>query len=165
MYYSYDVTYTGIVGMYTLVHSSLPIPFCSAKMTKVHCKCIQRFTGCLLGNVQKTSNVLYRHSHGRTSAIHFLNFGAGHIRIYMQNIELTFIKVWVFWEGHKNWKNLHRNFDKSVVFCAHNSILVKKSTKIFKKKFGQVVLDKLFKHGHLWWPSLLAFGSKRVKLL
>ena len=25
-------------------------------------------------------------------------------------------KVWVFWEGHKIWKNLRRTFDKSVVF-------------------------------------------------
>ena len=53
-------------------------------------------------------------------------------------------KVWVFWEGHKIWKNLHRTFDKSVVFCARNSVLVKKSTKIFKNKFGQVVLYKLY---------------------
>ena len=30
-------------------------------------------------------------------------------------------------------KNLRRTFDKSVVFCARNSVLVKKSTKIFKK--------------------------------
>ena len=147
MYYSYDVTYTGIVGMYKLVHSSLPIPFCSVKMTKVHCKCIQGFTGCLLGNVQKTSNVLYRHSHGRTSAVHFLNFGAGHIRIYMQNIELTFIKVWVFWEGHKNWKNLCRTFNKSVLFCACNYVLVKKSSKIFQNKWGQVVFYNLYLRG------------------
>ena len=29
-------------------------------------------------------------------------------------------------------KNLRRAFDKSVVFCARNSVLVKKLTKIFK---------------------------------
>ena len=32
------------------------------------------------------------------------------------------VKVWVFWEGHKIWKNLRRTFDKSVVFCARNSL-------------------------------------------
>ena len=36
-------------------------------------------------------------------------------------------------------------FEKSVVFCARNSILVKKMTKIFKKKRGEVVLYKLYK--------------------
>ena len=40
-------------------------------------------------------------------------------------------KVWVFWEDHKIWKNLRRTFDKSVIFCAGNSVLVKKLTKIF----------------------------------
>ena len=28
------------------------------------------------------------------------------------------LKVWVFWEGHKIWKNLRHTIDKSVVFCA-----------------------------------------------
>ena len=54
------------------------------------------------------------------------------------------IKVMVFWEGHKIWKNLCRTFDKSVVFCAPNSVLVKKSTKNSKNKCGQVVLYKLY---------------------
>ena len=49
------------------------------------------------------------------------------------------VKVWVFWEGHKIWKILRRTFDKSVVFCARNSVLVKKSTKIFKTN-----VDKLY---------------------
>ena len=40
-------------------------------------------------------------------------------------------KVWVFWEGHKIWRNLRRSFDKSDVFCARNSVFVKKSTKFF----------------------------------
>ena len=40
-------------------------------------------------------------------------------------------------------KNLHRTFDKSVVFCARNSLLVKKSTKIFQNKCGQVALYKI----------------------
>ena len=41
-------------------------------------------------------------------------------------------------------KNLRRTFDKSVVFCARNSVLlVKKSTKIFQNKCGKVVLYKL----------------------
>ena len=53
------------------------------------------------------------------------------------------IKVWVFWEGHKIWKNCRRTFDKSAVFCARNSVLVKKSMKIFQNKCGQVVLYKL----------------------
>ena len=35
-----------------------------------------------------------------------------------------FVKVWIFWEGHKIWKNLRHTFDKSVVFCARNSVLV-----------------------------------------
>ena len=52
-------------------------------------------------------------------------------------------KVWIFWEGQKIWKNLCSTFDKSVVFCALNSILVKKSTKIFQTKCGQVILYKL----------------------
>ena len=37
-------------------------------------------------------------------------------------------------------KNLRLTFDESVMFCARNSILVKKSTKIFQNKSGQVVL-------------------------
>jgi hypothetical protein len=41
-------------------------------------------------------------------------------------------------------KNLPCTFDKSVVFCARNSVLVKKSTKIFQNKCGQVVLYKLY---------------------
>ena len=40
-------------------------------------------------------------------------------------------------------KNLPRTFHKSVVFCARNSVIVKKSTKIFQNKCGQVVLYKL----------------------
>ena len=56
-------------------------------------------------------------------------------------------KVWIFREGHKIWKNLRRTFDKSVVFYARNTVLVKKSTKIFQNKCGQVVLYKLYKSG------------------
>ena len=52
-------------------------------------------------------------------------------------------KVWIFSEGHKIWKNISHTFDKSVVFCARNSVLVKKSMKIFENKCGQVVLYKL----------------------
>ena len=58
-------------------------------------------------------------------------------------------KVWVFWEGHKIWKNLCHTFDKSVMFCARNSVLFKKSTKIFQNKCGQVVLYILYR------PSLV----------
>ena len=72
------------------------------------------------------------------------------------------VKVLVFWEGHKIWKNLCRTFDKSVVFCARNSVLVKKSTKIFQNKCGQVVLYKLWKISQqfiiLKWLDPLAPG-------
>ena len=40
-------------------------------------------------------------------------------------------------------KNVRRTFDKSVVFCERKSVLVKKSTKIFQNRCGQVVLYKL----------------------
>ena len=40
-------------------------------------------------------------------------------------------------------KNLRCTSDKSVEFCARNSILVKKLTKIFKNKCGQIVLFKV----------------------
>ena len=43
-------------------------------------------------------------------------------------------------------EDLCRTFDKSVVFCARNSVLVKKSTKIFQNKCGQVILYKLYHH-------------------
>ena len=59
---------------------------------------------------------------------------------------LHFCKVWVFWEGHKIWKNLRHTFDKSVVFYACNSVLAKNSTKIFKNKCGHVVLYKLYEN-------------------
>ena len=64
---------------------------------------------------------------------------------FLQNPLKGFIidKVWVFWGGHKIWKYLRCTLDKSVVFCARNSVLVKKSTKIFQNKCGQVVLYKL----------------------
>ena len=48
-------------------------------------------------------------------------------------------KVWVFWEGHKIWKNLRRTFDKSFMFCVRNSVLVKKLMNIFQNKYGQAV--------------------------
>jgi hypothetical protein len=35
-------------------------------------------------------------------------------------------------------------FDKSVVFCARISVFVKKLTKIFKNRCGQVILYKLY---------------------
>ena len=40
-------------------------------------------------------------------------------------------------------KNLHRIFDKSVMFFARSSLLIKNSTKIFENKCGQVVSCKL----------------------
>ena len=62
------------------------------------------------------------------------------------NIEFKYHEVIKFGFSEKATKfekNLLRTFDKSVVFCAHNSVLVKKSTKIFQNKCGQVVLYKL----------------------
>ena len=53
-------------------------------------------------------------------------------------------------------KNLLYTFDKSIVFCACNSVLVKKSTKIFKNKCGQVVLYKLQKTW-LFFPKIDGF--------
>ena len=41
-------------------------------------------------------------------------------------------------------QNLRHTFDKSDMFNAHNSVLVKKSTKIFKNKCVQIVLYKLY---------------------
>ena len=74
----------------------------------------------------------------------------------------VFVKVWVFWEVQKIRKKFRRTFDKSVVFCARNSVLVKKSTKIFQNKCGQVVLYKLWKISQqfiiLKWLDPLAPG-------
>jgi hypothetical protein len=67
--------------------------------------------------------------------------------LFFTNADVVTIKVWDFWEGHKIWKNLRltfNTFDKSIVFCARNSVVVKKSTKIFQNKSGQVVLYKLY---------------------
>ena len=71
------------------------------------------------------------------------NLGGGEHNLAPLLPDIKKVKVWVFWEGHKIWKNLCRIFDKSVVFCARNSVLVKKSMKIFQNKCGQVVLYKL----------------------
>ena len=49
----------------------------------------------------------------------------GPIHLIFSSFGLWYLaKVWVFWEGHKIWKNLRHTFDKSI-------ILVEKSTKIF----------------------------------
>jgi hypothetical protein len=50
-----------------------------------------------------------------------------------------FVKFGFSEKATKFEKNLRRTLDKSVVFCARNSELVKKSTKIFQNKCGQVV--------------------------
>ena len=71
-----------------------------------------------------------------------------------KNLRLTFdmticgTAIWVLKSSVRSHaigelKNLRRTFDKSVVFCARNSVLVKKSTKIFSKNCRQVVLYKL----------------------
>ena len=54
------------------------------------------------------------------------------------NIGAPKSKVWVFLEGHKIKKNLCRTFDKSVLFCERNSVLVKNLTNIFQNKCDQV---------------------------
>ena len=68
-----------------------------------------------------------------------------------------FFKVWVFWEGHKIWKNLRRTFDKSIVFCARNSVLVKKSTKIFKNKLYYLTLAKTSLHRPYIYKCVICF--------
>ena len=45
-----------------------------------------------------------------------------------------------FSEKATKFEKIVCTFDKSVVFYARNSVLVKKLTKIFKNKCGQVVL-------------------------
>ena len=69
------------------------------------------------------------------------------------NLGCQVFKVWIKFgfseKATKFEKNLRRTFDKSVVFCARNSVLVKKLTKIFQNKCGQVVriiqsLDNLY---------------------
>ena len=71
----------------------------------------------------------------------------------------TYCKVWFSWEGLKICKNLRRTFDKSVVFCARNSVLVKKSTKIFQNKCGQVVFYQLYPHLMIFWANLNKFHT------
>ena len=52
------------------------------------------------------------------------------------------IKFGFYEKATKYEKDLGHTFDKSVVFCAHNSVLAKKLTKIFQNKCGQVILYK-----------------------
>ena len=72
-------------------------------------------------------------------------------------IDVMEIKFWFSEKATKFEKILHGTFDKSVVFCARYSVLVKKLTKIFKNKCGQVVLYKLYclrgRFRKLVWPS------------
>ena len=73
--------------------------------------------------------------------------------------DTLYIKVWVFWEGHTIWKNLRRTFDKSVVFCVRNSVLVKKSTKIFLKMWTSRIIQTLkrkqYTYIYLWLSGLI----------
>ena len=78
------------------------------------------------------------------SELHVLRRVCGWCWLLRQGTNLPFLmldssQVWVFWEGHKIWKNLRRTFDKSVMFCTHsNSVLIKNPTRIFENKWGQV---------------------------
>ena len=40
-------------------------------------------------------------------------------------------------------KNLRRTFDKSIMFCARNSVLVKKLTKNFQNKCDHLIIQTL----------------------
>ena len=78
-----------------------------------------------------------------------LSYGGGLIALIMTIpsviISLNHLIKFGFSEkATKFEKILRRTFDKSVVFCARNSVLVKKLTKIFQNKCGQVVLYKLY---------------------
>ena len=61
-------------------------------------------------------------------------------------------------------KNLHRTFDKSVVFCACNSLLVKKLTKNFQNKCGQVLIHKLYKRNIYLDFSLFILSLSVIKM-
>ena len=58
-------------------------------------------------------------------------------------VRLCLLKFGFSEKATKFEENLRNTFDKGVMFCARNIILVKKSTKIFKNKCVQVVLYKL----------------------
>ena len=59
------------------------------------------------------------------------------------NTLVDIIKFGFYEKAKKFEKNNCCTFDKNVVSCAGNSVLVKKSKKIFQNKCGQVVLYKL----------------------
>ena len=59
-------------------------------------------------------------------------------------VRLCLLKFGFSEKATKFEENLCPTFDKSIWFCARNSVLVKKWTKIFQNKFGQVVLYKLY---------------------
>ena len=60
------------------------------------------------------------------------------MKVGKQNFDI--VKFGFSEKATKFEKNLLFTFDKSVVFCARNSVFVKKSTNIFKNKCGQVIL-------------------------
>ena len=83
----------------------------------------------------------------------------------VQMVRGSFVTFGFSEKATKLKKNLHRTFDKSVVFCARNSVLVKKLTKIFQNKCGQVVSYKLYRSNFLQNPyvSKLFSGNSILK--
>ena len=77
----------------------------------------------------------------------FVTLPSSHLQVKRKsripNLCMTFLKFGFSEKATKFEKNLRRTFDKSIVFCACNSILVKKSMKIFENKHGHVILYKL----------------------
>ena len=63
--------------------------------------------------------------------------------IILGGADILMAKFGFFEKATKFETNLRSTFDKRAVFCARNRVLVKKSTKIFQNKCGQVVLYKL----------------------
>ena len=55
------------------------------------------------------------------------------------------IKVWVFWQGHKIWKNLYHTFPRVSCSVRPTAYLSNNWLRFFKNKCGQVVLYKIYK--------------------
>ena len=66
-----------------------------------------------------------------------------HLDIFFCVFLLIVLKLGFSEKATKFEKKILCTFDKSIVLCVRNSVLVKKSTNIFQNKCGQVVLYKL----------------------